>query len=110
MPSTQSDGVQAAVVEHHEDMIFLPVETSGEGETNAHNRVLMALEEAREKAKLELNEACSSTNHSIKELKMFVDQHPELKTPGYCFNGKEGVASDAANFIYHVEDLLQKAS
>ena len=28
MPSTQSDGVQAAVIAHFPDMIFLPIETS----------------------------------------------------------------------------------
>ena len=29
MPSTQSDGAQAAVVSHYRDMIYLPIETSG---------------------------------------------------------------------------------
>ena len=36
MPSTQSDGAQSAVVSNYKDMIYLPVETSGEGEINAH--------------------------------------------------------------------------
>ncbi|MGA3048110.1 MAG: hypothetical protein ABSD67_15870, partial [Terracidiphilus sp.] len=35
MPSTQSDGVQSRVVSKFKDMIFLPIETSGEGEVNA---------------------------------------------------------------------------
>ena len=43
MPSTQSDAVQSAVTSHFPDMIFLPVETSGEGEINAHSRVQMSL-------------------------------------------------------------------
>jgi predicted nucleotide-binding protein (sugar kinase/HSP70/actin superfamily) len=110
MPSTQSDGVQAAVIEHHKNMIFLPVETAGEGKTNAHNRVLMALAEAREKAKLELNKAYSSSSYSIEELKTFVIKHPELKIPGYCCPLTAGVAGKTANFIYHVDDLLKKAS
>jgi predicted nucleotide-binding protein (sugar kinase/HSP70/actin superfamily) len=110
MPSTQSDGVQASVIEHYDNMIFLPVETSGEGKTNAHNRVLMALAEAREKSKAEWQKACSATNHNIKEMKLFVNRHPELKTPGYRYQTKKGVAGKAANFIYHVEDLLQEAS
>jgi predicted nucleotide-binding protein (sugar kinase/HSP70/actin superfamily) len=46
MPSTQSDGAQSAVVSQYKDMIFLPVETSGEGDVNAHSRVQMALGEA----------------------------------------------------------------
>ena len=37
MPSTQSDGAQSAVVNRFKDMIFLPIETSGEGEINAHS-------------------------------------------------------------------------
>jgi hypothetical protein len=32
MPSTQSDGAQAAVVNQYSDMIFIPIETSGEGD------------------------------------------------------------------------------
>jgi predicted nucleotide-binding protein (sugar kinase/HSP70/actin superfamily) len=39
MPSSQSDGVQSAVINKFKDMIFLPIETSGEGEVNAHSRV-----------------------------------------------------------------------
>ena len=38
MPSTQSDGAQSAVINHFKDMIYLPIETSGEGEINAHSR------------------------------------------------------------------------
>ena len=51
MPSSQSDGVQSAVINKFKDMIFLPIETSGEGEVNAHSRVQMALGEAKVKAK-----------------------------------------------------------
>ena len=36
MPSSQSDGVQSTVINKFKDMIFLPIETSGEGEVNAH--------------------------------------------------------------------------
>ncbi len=57
MPSTQSDGAQSAVMSHYKDMIFLPVETSGEGDVNAHSRVQMALGEAKAKTKLEFKAA-----------------------------------------------------
>ena len=110
MPSTQSDGVQAAVVEHHNNMIFIPIETAGEGKTNAHNRVLMALAEAREKAKQELAKAYADATHSAHELKQFVNQHSELKRPGYHYARKVGVAGKTANFIYHIEELLREAS
>jgi hypothetical protein len=52
MPSTQSDGFQSWVVNKFKDMIFLPIETSGEGEVNAHSRVQMALAEAKAKRSL----------------------------------------------------------
>ena len=38
-------------------MIYLPIETSGEGEINAHSRVQMALGEAKTKAKREFAES-----------------------------------------------------
>ncbi len=50
MPSTQSDGVQAKVIEDLKDTIFIAVETSGDAETNFKNRVMMKLYEAKMKA------------------------------------------------------------
>ena len=41
MPSTMSDGVQSKVVADYQDAIFLPVETSGDGEVNVRSRVQM---------------------------------------------------------------------
>ena len=64
MPSSQSDGVQSAVVNRFPEMIFLPVETSGEGEINAHSRVQMALGEARVKARAEFDAALASTGRN----------------------------------------------
>ncbi len=61
MPSSQSDGVQSAVINKFKDMIFLPIETSGEGEVNAHSRVQMALGEAKVKAKREFEQCLKST-------------------------------------------------
>ena len=61
MPSTQSDGAQSAVVSQYKDMIYIPIETSGEGEINAHSRVQMALGEAKNKAKLEFQNVLKET-------------------------------------------------
>jgi predicted nucleotide-binding protein (sugar kinase/HSP70/actin superfamily) len=82
MPSSQSDGVQSAVMNHFKDMIFLPIETSGEGEINAHSRVQMALGEAKVKAKLEFQETLDRPA-SARRHPRFVDEHPELKRPFY---------------------------
>ncbi|MHA2611053.1 MAG: hypothetical protein V2G33_01505 [bacterium JZ-2024 1] len=49
MPSTQSDGVQARVVGLLPDSLFIPVETSGDGEVHFRSRIQMKLHEARRK-------------------------------------------------------------
>jgi predicted nucleotide-binding protein (sugar kinase/HSP70/actin superfamily) len=108
MPSTQSDGAQSAVMSHYKDMIFLPIETSGEGDVNAHSRVQMALGEAKAKAKLEFAAALESAGYSLEEIKSFVDDHPELKTPMYQVPHHEGVVGVAANFVRHVAERMMR--
>jgi predicted nucleotide-binding protein (sugar kinase/HSP70/actin superfamily) len=68
MPSTQSDGVQSRVVNKYKDMIFLPVETSGEGEVNAHSRVQIALAEAKAKARAEFDSVLEQRGKSLDDL------------------------------------------
>jgi predicted nucleotide-binding protein (sugar kinase/HSP70/actin superfamily) len=106
LPSSQSDGIQSAVTSRFKDMIFLPVETSGEGEVNAHSRVQMALGEAKAKAKAEFQEALSSTGKRIDEIRAFVDRHAELRRPLYRVPHRPGIAGVAANFVLHVNDLM----
>jgi predicted nucleotide-binding protein (sugar kinase/HSP70/actin superfamily) len=102
MPSTQSDGAQAAVVNRYRDMIFLPIETSGEGEVNAHSRVQMALGEARVKARAEFERCLAKTGRTLEQVKDYVEDHPELKRPFYQVPHVEGVAGTAARFVLHV--------
>ena len=110
MPSTQSDGVQTAVIERHPEMIFIPVETSGEGRTNAHNRVLMALSEAKTKLKSEFHEALEKANHDLTDLQQYIRKNPELRKAYYDLPKQHGVVSKAANLIYHVDKrMLQSA-
>jgi predicted nucleotide-binding protein (sugar kinase/HSP70/actin superfamily) len=106
MPSSQSDGVQSAVINKFKDMIFLPIETSGEGEVNAHSRVQMALGEAKVKAKAEFEQCLKSTGKSLQEIRAYIDEHPELKRPFYHVPHREGVAGTAAQFILHVSDRI----
>jgi len=110
MPSSQSDGVQSAVINKFKDMIFLPIETSGEGEVNAHSRVQMALGEAKVKAKVEFEQCLKSTGRSLQEIRAYVDEHPELKRPFYHVPHREGVAGTAAQFILHVGDRIDRDS
>jgi predicted nucleotide-binding protein (sugar kinase/HSP70/actin superfamily) len=106
MPSSQSDGVQSAVMNHFKDMIYLPVETSGEGEVNAHSRVQMALGEAKAKAKAEFQQALESTGKRLEDIRAYVAEHPELRRPFYRVPHRHGVTGTAANFVLHVNDLM----
>ncbi len=108
MPSSQSDGVQSAVINKFKDMIFLPIETSGEGEVNAHSRVQMALGEAKVKAKAEFEQCLKSTGKSMTEIREYIDEHPELKRPFYHVPHRDGVAGTAAQFVLHVSDRIDK--
>jgi predicted nucleotide-binding protein (sugar kinase/HSP70/actin superfamily) len=109
MPSTQSDGAQAAVVSHYKDIIYLPIETSGEGEINAHSRVQMALGEAKVKAKSEFKKVIQETGFTLRELRDYVDKHPEMKKPTYNIPYYKGVTGRASRFVKHVSVKLQAA-
>ena len=108
MPSSQSDGVQSAVINKFKDMIFLPIETSGEGEVNAHSRVQMALGEAKVKAKAEFEQVLKSTGKTLDEIREYVAEHPELRRPFYYVPHREGVTGTAAQFVLHVSDRIDK--
>jgi predicted nucleotide-binding protein (sugar kinase/HSP70/actin superfamily) len=108
MPSSQSDGVQSAVMNHFKDMIFLPIETSGEGEINAHSRVQMALGEAKAKAKAEFQQALESTGKTLDDIRAYVADHPGLRHPFYRVPHRHGVTGTAANFVLHVSDLMDR--
>jgi predicted nucleotide-binding protein (sugar kinase/HSP70/actin superfamily) len=106
LPSSQSDGVQSAVVGKHKDIIYLPIETSGEGEVNAHSRVQMALGEAKAKAKAEFQAALASTGKTLEQIRAFASRHPDLNRPLYKTPHYPGVAGVAANFVLHVNELM----
>ena len=108
MPSSQSDGVQSAVINKFKDMIFLPIETSGEGEVNAHSRVQMALGEGKVKAKAEFEQCLKSTGKSLEQIRTYIGEHPELKRPFYHVPHREGVAGTAAQFVLHVSDRINR--
>ncbi len=106
MPSSQSDGVQSAVVSRFPDMIFLPIETAGEGEVNAHSRVQMALGEAKAKAKAEFDHCLEASQVKLDDVQSYVAEHPELRSPLYRVPRREEIAGVAANFVLHVSDLM----
>ncbi len=110
MPSAQSDGAQAAVTSHFEDMIYIPIETSGEGDVNAHSRAQMALGEAKLKCKQEIQRCTKQSGYSLEQIRAYVDAHPELKKPLQQLPHYEGVVGRAANFVLYVGELMAKDS
>ena len=108
MPSSQSDGVQSGVANHFKEMIFLPIETSGEGEINAHSRVQMALGEAKVKARMEFDQTLARTGKRLEDIKDYVAEHPELRNLFYPVPHVDGVTGIAANFVLHVSDLMDR--
>jgi predicted nucleotide-binding protein (sugar kinase/HSP70/actin superfamily) len=110
MPSTQSDGVMAGVIARHPEVLFLAVETSGEGEANAHSRVQMALGDARRRARAEFDQAVASTGRSLEDIREYVAQHRELRRPFHRYTHHPGVAGTAAHFVRYVGDQMKKES
>ena len=108
MPSTQSDGAQAAVQGAYGGMVFLPIETSGEGEINAHSRVQMTLGEAKRKTRDEFQNALEETNLTEKKLKCFIENHPELKKPSYKISKHDKTIGVAANTVYHIKKMMDE--
>ncbi len=106
MPSSQSDGVQSAVVNRFREMIFLPIETSGEGGLNAYSRVQMALGEAKVKARTEFEQALASTGKRLEDIKAYAARHRQLRSPFYPVPRRRGIAGVAANFVLHVGSLI----
>ncbi|MBI3091949.1 MAG: activator of (R)-2-hydroxyglutaryl-CoA dehydratase [Candidatus Tectomicrobia bacterium] len=106
MPSTQSDGAQSAVVSLYKDMLFLPIETSGEGEINAQSRVQMALGEAKAKAKAEFARVREEIPFTLDEVRAYVNRHDELRRPLSRVPRHPGVIGTAANFLKHVAERM----
>ncbi|MCF6283780.1 MAG: activator of (R)-2-hydroxyglutaryl-CoA dehydratase [Candidatus Hydrogenedentes bacterium] len=106
MPSAQSDGAQAAVTSHFQDMIYIPIETSGEGDVNAHSRAQMALGEAKLKCKQEIQLCTRRSGYTLDQVRAYVDAHPELRRPFQELPHYEGVVGRAANFVLYVGKLM----
>ena len=108
MPSTQSDGAQAAVTSQFPDMIFLPIETSGEGDINAHSRAQMALGEAKGKCKEEFKAALGACGRSIGEIRDYCEANDDLRRPLQRIPVQPGVVGRAANFVRHVAARMDR--
>lgn len=108
MPSTQSDGAQSAVVSRFKDIIFLPIETAGDGEVHARSRVQMALADAKMRARQEFDAALATTGRRLSDIRSYAADHPQLRRALYPVPHHSGVAGVAANFVLHLSDLMDR--
>jgi len=102
LPSQQSDAVQASLVEREPEMVFVSIETAGDGEIHAYSRVQMALADARARARDELENAFRSTRLSVEQVREFLTASPEVANALYRIPRRAGVASAAANLVFDV--------
>ena len=71
MPSAGvSDGVQSLITQRYPELIFLPIETSGDGAVNVQSRVQMMLFRARQRAKEELGKSLETAGLSLEQAKV----------------------------------------
>lgn len=106
MPSQCSDGVESGVLRRHPDFLFLPVETSGDGDVHAQSRVQMTLSEARARARAEFAAAVASSGRTLEEIRQHLAEHPELRRAGWVAPRRPGVAGRAATLVLHVAERM----
>ena len=102
LPSTQSDGAQAAVLGRYPEILFLPIETSGDHGLAAYSRVQMGLGDAKGRCRDEFDNAVAETPYSIEAIRAYCRARRQLRRPLQRITRQEGVAGRAANFVTHV--------
>jgi hypothetical protein len=98
----------ALVAAKHPELVILPLETLGEAEANALNRVDMALADARRRAREEFSQTLRQTGRTLEEIRRFVSARPEMQSPFYRFRRKSPPASTAAQFVLHVAERMRR--
>jgi len=82
MPSSGvSDGVMSMVTAKWPGSIFIPIETTGDGEVNIHSRVQMMLLKAREKAFAEFKQALGDCGLDVPTFKQRVQNDKRWRSP-----------------------------
>lgn len=101
MPSSGvSDGVQSLITAKYPEAIFVPIETTGDQEVNAHSRVQMMLFKAKQKAKAEYERALADRGLTEDEFKARVQQSWRWRRN--FFRPRHREAGVATNLVYAV--------
>jgi hypothetical protein len=105
MPSTQSDGVQSKVVNDYPECIFIPIETSGDGEVNVKSRVQMKLYEAKVRCREEMQRTLDGFGVTSQQFRDYVGANAEFSDPLIELPHEEvGVA---ANLVHKVAKAMK---
>ncbi len=100
MPSSGvSDGVQSLITTKYPEAIFLPIETTGDGQVNVQSRVQMMLFKARQRARDEYQDALAAANLTERDVRR------RLALPHFATNlwrPRHAVAGAAANIVHAV--------
>lgn len=95
MPSSGvSDGIQSLVATRYPEIIFCPVETTGDGAVNFQSRVLMCLFRARRKAREEFAAALQQRGTTLEEA---MKKCPHSKEP--LFHARHVMAGSGSNLV-----------
>jgi predicted nucleotide-binding protein (sugar kinase/HSP70/actin superfamily) len=108
LPSTQSDGVMAAVCAQNPGLLFLPLETSAEGEVHALSRVQMALGDARRQARTEFHRILEEGGIELSQIRDYVAQNRALRRPFYSWPPQPGIAGTAASYVAAIAAQVRK--
>lgn len=101
MPSSGvSDGVLSFVTAKWPEAIFIPIETTGDGEVNAHSRVQMMLYKARQKAHAEFEHALSETGLDEETFRKRIQSNRRWRHP--FSRPTHHFAGIATNLVYAV--------
>ena len=101
MPSSGvSDGVMSFVTAKWPGTIFIPIETTGDGEVNVHSRIQMMLLKAREKALSEFKQALSENGLDATTFKQRVNAKKRWLNP--FKRPRHRRAGIATNLVYAV--------
>ncbi|MCA9522504.1 MAG: 2-hydroxyglutaryl-CoA dehydratase [Myxococcales bacterium] len=104
MPSSGvSDGVQTTITELYPGLIFLPIETSGDGAVNVYSRVQMMLFKAKQAAERDVEDALHEYGMTMDEVKAFCERFPILNHP--LFRPPHRRPTTAANMVELVGTL-----
>jgi len=109
LPSQQSDAVQAALAERESEMLFVSIETAGDGEIHAYSRVQMALADARLRARDELAAAWRSAHLTEEKAREFLAANPTMGCALHRVSRHPQSASTAANLVLDIAAAMNTA-